>query len=109
MCGILGRFYRQPAQRSPFTTTDLAMLAHRGPDGCGVYTHPHIQLGHTRLAIIDLTQGGHQPMTYANSRYVVTYNGEIYNYLELRNELISKGERFVSTSDTEVLLAAYKM
>ncbi|MDH4079752.1 MAG: asparagine synthase (glutamine-hydrolyzing) [Nitrospira sp.] len=109
MCGILGRFYRQPAHRSPFSKKDLATLAHRGPDGSGVYTDPHIQFGHTRLAIIDLTEGGHQPMTFDSGRYVVTYNGEIYNYLELRTELEAKGERFVSRSDTEVLLAAYKV
>ncbi len=109
MCGIIGRCYRQPAQRSPFTEKDLATLAHRGPDGSGVYNKPHIQFGHTRLAIIDLTEGGHQPMTYADGHYVVTYNGEIYNYLELRSELEAKGERFVSRSDTEVLLAAYSV
>lgn len=84
-------------------------MAHRGPDGSGVYTDLHIQFGHTRLAIIDLTEGGHQPMTYENGRYVITYNGEIYNYRELRTELEAKGERFVSRSDTEVLLAAYKV
>jgi asparagine synthase (glutamine-hydrolysing) len=74
-----------------------------------VYTDPHIQFGHTRLAIIDLTESGHQPMTYGNGRYVITYNGEVYNYLELRAELEAKGERFSSRSDTEVLLAAYKV
>jgi len=109
MCGILGRFYRHPDHRSPFTKRDLTALAHRGPDGSGVYTNSHIQFGHTRLAIIDLTEGGHQPMTYENGRYVITYNGEVYNYLELRTELEAKGERFVSRSDTEVLLAAYKV
>ncbi len=84
-------------------------MAHRGPDGSGVYTDPHIQFGHTRLAIIDLTEGGHQPMLYEDGRYVITYNGEAYNYLELRAELEAKGERFSSRSDTEVLLAAYKV
>jgi len=84
-------------------------LAHRGPDGSGLYTDPHIQFGHTRLAIIDLTEGGHQPMSYGDGRYVITYNGEIYNYRELRTELEATGERFVSRSDTEVLLAAYKV
>jgi asparagine synthase (glutamine-hydrolysing) len=108
MCGILGRFYREPGQRPPFSKEQLATLAHRGPDGSGLFTHPQIQLGHTRLAIIDLTQGGQQPMSYDDGRYVVVYNGEIYNYLELRSELMSKGERFASRSDTEVLLAAYK-
>lgn len=107
--GILGRFHRQPAPRSGFTKQDLATLAHRGPDGSGVYASPHIQFGHTRLAIIDLTEGGHQPMTYENGRYVITYNGEVYNYRELRTKLEAKGERFVSSSDTEILLAAYKV
>nr|WP_086426149.1 asparagine synthase (glutamine-hydrolyzing) [Nitrospira cf. moscoviensis SBR1015] len=109
MCGILGRFYRQPGSRSSLTKTDLATLAHRGPDGAGVYTNPYIQLGHTRLAIIDLTEGGHQPMTYADGSFVITYNGEVYNYLELRAQLEAKGQRFGSRSDTEVLLAAYKV
>jgi asparagine synthase (glutamine-hydrolysing) len=109
MCGILGRFYRQPAHRSPLTKKDIVTLSHRGPDGWGVYTDPYIQFGHTRLAIIDLTESGHQPMTYGDGRYVITYNGEVYNYLELRTELQAKGERFVSSSDTEVLLAAYKI
>jgi len=109
MCGILGRFHRQPSRVPALSPKHLATLAHRGPDGSGVYNHPHIQLGHTRLAIIDLTEGGHQPMAYEDGRYVVSYNGEIYNYVELRSELEAKGERFVSRSDTEVLLAAYKV
>lgn len=109
MCGIIGRFYRQPGQRLPFAEKDVARLSHRGPDGFGLYNNRHIQFGHTRLAIIDLTAGGHQPMSYAGGRYVVTYNGEIYNYVELRAELEAKGERFTSSSDTEVLLAAYKV
>lgn len=109
MCGILGRFYRQPAHRSPFTKKDLTTLAHRDPDGSGVYSDSHIQFGHTRLVIIDLTEGGHQPMTYEGGRYVITYNGEVYNYLEVRAELQAKSERFVDNSDTEVLLTAYKV
>ncbi len=84
-------------------------MAHRGPDGSGVYSDSHIQFGHTRLAVIDLTESGHQPMTHGDGRYVVTYNGEIYNYREIRAELEAKGERFISSSDTEVLLAAYKV
>lgn len=109
MCGILGRFYRQPAHRSSFTKKDLTTLAHRDPDGSGVYSDSHIQFGHTRLVIIDLTEGGHQPMTYEGGRYVITYNGEVYNYLEVRAELQAKSERFVDNSDTEVLLTAYKV
>ena len=84
-------------------------MAHRGPDGSGVYTDSHIQFGHTRLAIIDLTESGHQPMTHGDGHYVITYNGEVYNYQELRAELEAKGERIISRSDTEILLAAYKV
>ena len=109
MCGIIGRVSRQAQQqRANFSAQALATLAHRGPDGTGVCSDDHIQFGHTRLAIIDLTSAGHQPMTYAQGRYTVTYNGEIYNHLELRQELEALGEAFVSHSDTEVLLAAYR-
>jgi asparagine synthase (glutamine-hydrolysing) len=110
MCGIIGRVSRQAQQqRANFSAQALATLAHRGPDGTGVCSDDHIQFGHTRLAIIDLTSAGHQPMNYAQGRYTVTYNGEIYNHLELRLELEALGETFVSHSDTEVLLAAYKV
>ena len=108
MCGIIGRFYSKPGQRENISAKQLASIAHRGPDGSGVYTNEHIQFGHVRLAIIDLTEAGHQPMTFADGRYVVTFNGEIYNYLELKAELENGGESFSSHSDTEVLLAAYK-
>ena len=107
MCGILGFVHRDPEQRPPLSEQALSRLAHRGPDGTGVFTDAHAQFGHTRLSIIDLTNAGHQPMLSHNNRYVVTYNGEIYNYLELRAELEALGESFTSHSDTEVLLAAY--
>jgi asparagine synthase (glutamine-hydrolysing) len=109
MCGILGRVYRQPGRRGPLSQKDLAPLAHRGPDGSGVFANEHVQFGHTRLAIIDLSEGGRQPMSLDSGRFVVTYNGEIYNFLELRQELEALGERFHSRSDTEVLLVAYKV
>src|SRR5581483_6072250 len=99
---------RDAARRDDLADRDLRRLAHRGPDGSGVYTDAHVQFGHLRLAIIDLTEGGRQPMQYAGGRYVVTFNGEIYNYLELRAELEGIGEHFESHSDTEVLLAAYR-
>lgn len=108
MCGILGLIHRNAASRPPLSEQFLAHLAHRGPDDSGVYNDDHAQLGHTRLAIIDLTEAGHQPMVGLHGRYVVTYNGEIYNYLELRAELEALGVRFTSHSDTEVLLAAYQ-
>jgi asparagine synthase (glutamine-hydrolysing) len=79
-------------------------LAHRGPDGEGYHGSPGVSVGHRRLAVIDLEQGG-QPMLSADGRYLLTYNGEIYNYIELRKELESSGVEFRTTSDTEVLLA----
>lgn len=79
---------------------------HRGPDGNGIFTEGPVSLGHLRLSIIDLSESGAQPMHYAD-RYVITYNGEVYNYRELRGELEAAGYHFNSTSDTEVILAAY--
>jgi len=89
----------------------LDVIAHRGPDGDGwrEFTTPRgpLVLGHRRLAIIDTGDGGVQPMSYANDRYWITYNGEIYNYIELREELRARGCTFRTQSDTEVVLAAY--
>ncbi len=84
-----------------------ALLAHRGPDGSGVHRDGALGLGHTRLAILDTGAGGHQPMSYGDERWWLTFNGEIYNFLELREELTGLGQRFESDSDSEVLLAAY--
>jgi|SoiMethySBSTD1v2_1073268.scaffolds.fasta_scaffold07738_5 asparagine synthase (glutamine-hydrolysing) len=109
MCGILGHVFRRPAVREPLSGRVLSRIAHRGPDGSGVFTDAHVQLGHTRLSIIDLSAAGSQPMLSTDGRYVVTYNGEIYNHLELRAELEALGERFISHSDTEVVLVAYKI
>jgi asparagine synthase (glutamine-hydrolysing) len=82
--------------------------AHRGPDAAGVWDDGRgCALGHTRLAVIDLSPGGAQPMTDASGRYAISFNGEIYNFRELRGELESHGHAFRSRSDTEVLLAAY--
>ena len=89
----------------------LDVVAHRGPDGQGWRVFDTVRgplaLGHQRLSIIDLSDAATQPMASADGRYWITYNGEIYNYIELREELIAAGRRFLTSSDTEVLLAAY--
>ena len=84
-------------------------LEHGGPDDEGIYENADcgLVLGHRRLSIIDITACGHQPMLYAEGRYVISYNGELYNYKELRKELSAAGACFTTNSDTEVLLAAY--
>ena len=82
-------------------------IAHRGPDGEGFYTDSFIGLGHRRLAIIDLSPAGHQPMLTQDGQYAVVYNGEIYNFQELKAELESIGHQFRSRTDSEVVLHAY--
>jgi asparagine synthase (glutamine-hydrolysing) len=109
MCGIAGIFSLDGSiveTQSLHRMTEV--ISHRGPDGDGHWISPdaRVGLGHRRLAILDLSERGAQPMHYLG-RYTVTLNGEIYNYLELREELAIKGHTFVSDSDTEVLLAAY--
>ncbi len=105
MCGISGLISSKPSHRSSIKKmTDI--IAHRGPDGEGVYTWNDVALGHRRLSIIDVSNLGCQPMPYLE-KYVIIFNGEIYNYIELREELLQHGYRFSSQTDTEVLLAAY--
>jgi asparagine synthase (glutamine-hydrolysing) len=107
MCGIAGvlRFDGQPIARQ--LLVDMIEAAHhRGPDATDVLIRAGVGLAHKRLAIIDLDERGRQPMAYAG-RYWIVYNGEVYNYLELRSELEQLGHRFRTTSDTEVILAAY--
>ena len=82
-------------------------IAHRGPDGEGFYTDSFVGLGHRRLAIIDLSPAGHQPMVTKDGQYAITYNGEVYNFRELRAELERLGYQFVSNTDSEVVLNAY--
>jgi len=108
VCGIGGVFTWSDAGAfdAPRTAADLgAALAHRGPDGEGCFTDHGLLLVHRRLAIIDRTPGGHQPMATPDGRFCLVYNGEIYNYRELRSELERSGVQFRSRSDTEVLLA----
>jgi asparagine synthase (glutamine-hydrolysing) len=108
MCGIVGcfGFYTDKNKQKKDIKSMASTLMHRGPDGWGIYLSPHMALGHTRLSIIDIA-GGHQPMI--SGKYVIAYNGEIYNYIELRQELISKGAHFNSNSDTEVILKAFEV
>ena len=109
MCGIAGRWnFRTGAPVDAALIHGMCdLLAHRGPDGEGVHTDGPLGLGHRRLAIIDLSPAGRQPMT-DDGRLWITFNGEIYNFLELRSELEGHGHQFRSHSDTEVLLAAYR-
>lgn len=108
MCGILLKI-----SDKNLTLEDpaLTVINHRGPDACGVdnFQYPDfiVSLGHKRLSIIDLSERGKQPMSYDDGNFWITYNGEIYNYLEIRKELEKEGLKFYSESDTEVLLAAY--
>ena len=107
MCGIAGIYNGsgKPVSRAVIQKMTDAE-AHRGPDGEGIFIDGAIGLGHRRLAIIDLSDAGRQPMVSENGRYVLTFNGEIYNYLELKKELSRR--KWQSSSDSEVLLAAYE-
>lgn len=104
MCGIYGLW----SDTDPFPSAAISRaLAHRGPDDAGSWQDGPIHLGHRRLSIIDLSADGHQPFRSADGRYVLTYNGEVYNYVELRRELEAEGVRFHTDTDTEVLLQGY--
>jgi asparagine synthase (glutamine-hydrolysing) len=108
MCGIAGTlsFAGEPADAGLLNRMS-ATLAHRGPDGRGVYTNGRVGLAHVRLSIIDL-EGGAQPMEDGSGALAISFNGEIFNYLELREDLLRKGHRFRTRSDTEVLLHLYQ-
>jgi len=105
MCGIAGFNWNDSNLIKKMNNS----LKHRGPDGSGIYTDNLVSLGHRRLAIIDLTERGKQPMEYEHKgrKAVITYNGEVYNFLELREKLERKGYKFKSNTDTEVILASY--
>lgn len=105
MCGILGIYN---LNREPISLNHLKemtqKIAHRGPDGEGFFLENHIGFSHRRLAILDVSPRGAQPMTSKDGNWVITFNGCIYNYLELKQDLLSKGHSFVSTTDTEVIV-----
>ncbi|MDP3238432.1 MAG: asparagine synthase (glutamine-hydrolyzing) [Myxococcales bacterium] len=108
MCGITGVIYRDGRRADPeFLRSMATTIAHRGPDGEGVHVFDGGGLGHRRLAILDLTPDGAQPMSAAEGKVWVVFNGEIYNFQELRTELEQLGHRFHSRSDTEVILEAW--
>lgn len=109
MCGIVGAISKAPVDPEVIKKMRDS-LAHRGPDHAGLWMARDALacLGHRRLAIVDLNPEANQPLVSSDGRYVITFNGEIYNYLTLRNELISKGVSFRTNSDTEVLLEAYR-
>jgi asparagine synthase (glutamine-hydrolysing) len=110
MCGIAGRinYVSGKPVAAPVITGMCDLLAHRGPDGSGAWTRGHAGLGHRRLAIIDLSEAGAQPMSTADGEIWLTFNGEIYNFLELRAQLEARGHRFRSHTDSEVILYAYR-
>lgn len=107
MCGIVG-IYQSKKVDAKVLDRMTDSLAHRGPDDRGIFVDNNVGLGHRRLAILDLTSAGHQPMASADGRYVISYNGEVYNFVSIKKILQKKGYRFKSTSDTEVVLAAYE-
>jgi asparagine synthase (glutamine-hydrolysing) len=109
MCGICGKIYFGTERNVEAEQLDrmIASISHRGPDGDGTYVNGAVGLGHRRLAIIDLSTGD-QPMTNENGKVWLVYNGEVYNFPELREDLIRRGHLFRSTSDTEVIIHLYE-
>lgn len=111
MCGIAGIYLRSASSADQLAENVTGMtraIRHRGPDGQGIWMDPHgrLALGHVRLAIVDLSEEGRQPMVSHSGNFVLTFNGEIYNHIELREELAGLGVQFRGSSDTEVLLEA---
>jgi asparagine synthase (glutamine-hydrolysing) len=115
MCGICGFWgaykYSKNLDLGSVATNMSSKLEHRGPDGEGVWVdlNNNLALAHRRLSIQDLSQAGAQPMVSSNQQFVISFNGEIYNFIEIRNELTKKGSKFQGHSDTEVLLEAIQV
>ena len=109
MCGILGHFAIGDRRADERLWRGLVnLIAHRGPDDSTFWSDGRFAFGHRRLSIIELSSAGRQPMATEDGELVVTFNGEIYNYIELRDELTARGHRFQTRSDTEVLLHGYR-
>lgn len=108
MCGIAGYISTIDVEVPPGLIQRMTdAVAHRGPDGAGIWRAGGVAFGHRRLSILDLSELGHQPMVDAEAGLVITFNGEVYNYVEIRQLLVEQGYRFRSNSDTEVILKAY--
>ena len=110
MCGIAGLVYRRADLGTPGIDTLLAMagsLRHRGPDEYGIYRDQRAGLAHARLSIVDLATG-QQPQSNEDGSWWIVFNGEIFNYIELREQLVAKGHAFRTRSDTEVIIHAYE-
>ena len=110
MCGIVGFHTIKHFDFLASVSRMRDTLVHRGPDASGAFVVAEngMALGHRRLAILDLTNAGTQPFSVDNEKFVITFNGEIYNFQTLRDELLSHGYRFKTSTDTEVLLRAYQ-
>ncbi len=106
MCGIIGYISKNKPVETALFEKMTDTLVHRGPDDRGTFYEGAVAMGQRRLSILDLSADGHQPMHY-KARYTIVFNGEIFNYIELRDELIGAGYTFTSKTDTEVLMAAY--
>lgn len=110
MCGIAGIINKKGKKIEKNDIQKMIdIIAHRGPDAEGVYLDESFGVGHRRLSIVDLSKEGTQPMTSADGKYVISFNGEIYNYIEIRDELKAEGVKFHTKTDTEVIIEAYRM
>ncbi len=108
MCGICGVInFNNKHVHQEIIITMMRKMKHRGPDDEGIYINSNIGLGFVRLSILDLSPLGHQPMFDSSKRYLIIHNGEVYNYIEIRKELLRKGYNFLSNTDTEVILNSY--
>jgi asparagine synthase (glutamine-hydrolysing) len=108
MCGIAGYISSKKIKDKNVIKAMTDIISHRGPDGEGHYLYENIAFGHRRLSIVDLSDAGSQPMHYLD-RYTIIYNGEVYNYVELKEELSKNGYHFKNQTDTEVIIAAYDL
>ena len=109
MCGIAGIFaFKEKIKESSLIDSMTDIIFHRGPDSGKTYIKDNVALGHRRLSIIDLSEKANQPLFSDEGDIVIAYNGEVYNFLEIKEKLLEKGYKFKTTSDTEVVLKAYQ-